>query len=153
MNGLGCEIGGFTHGNGSTRPFIAFRGKTGEQLQKDLAALKLPGLVFIKAAPKDAGKKPAAEVQIEVGNWAAWQPTDLSFHMMRLACKWNIRNPFAAAPADKISMFNKLVGSEAWWTSLSHDGARVNVEQFLTDWRQQAQLFQQQSRRYWLYPE
>jgi hypothetical protein len=100
-----------------------------------------------------AGRKPSTEVQIEVANWAAWQPTDLSFYMMRLACRWNAQNPFATAPADKISMFNKLTGSETWYASLSHDGARVNVEGFLADWRQQARVFQQQSRRFWLYPE
>jgi uncharacterized protein YbbC (DUF1343 family) len=153
MNGLGCEIGGFTHGSGNTHPFIAFRGKTSEQLQKDLGALKLPGLAFIKATAPDANKKPAAGVQIEVTDWAAWQPTDLSFHMMRLACKWSGTNPFARAPADKISMFNKLVGSDAWWTALSHDGAKVDVEGFLADWHQRGRVFQQQSRRYWLYPE
>jgi uncharacterized protein YbbC (DUF1343 family) len=153
MTGLGCEIGGFTHGNASTRPFVAFRGKTSEQLQKELEALKLPGLVFVRTSPPVAGRKPSTEVQIEVANWAAWQPTDLSFYMMRLACRWNAQNPFATAPADKISMFNKLTGSETWYASLSHDGARVNVEGFLADWRQQARVFQQQSRRFWLYPE
>ncbi len=153
MTGLGCEIGGFTHGSGDTRPFIAFRGKTGEQLQRELEALKLPGIVFLKAAARNGSRRPAAEVQIEVTDWTAWQPTELSFHMMRLACKWNARNPFASAPEDKVSMFNKLVGSEAWWTALSREGAGVDVAKFLDDWRQRARVFQQESRRYWLYPE
>jgi uncharacterized protein YbbC (DUF1343 family) len=153
MDGLGCEIGGFTHGNASMRPFIAFPGKTSEQLKKELDALKLPGLAFTKVAGKGVKRTPATEVQIDVTNWAVWQPTDLSFQMMRLACKWNVRNPFASAPADKIAMFKKLVGSEGWWNAISHDGARVNVEGFLEDWREEAKVFQQQSRRYWLYPE
>lgn len=153
MDGLGCEIGGFSHGNRSTRPFIAFRGKTSEQLKKELDALRLPGLVFRKVAGKGPRWKPASEVQIEVSNWSAWQPTDLSFQMMRLACKWNRRNPFATAPADKIAMFNKLVGSEAWWMAISREGARVDINRFLAEWRRNAHVFQEQSRRYWLYPE
>jgi uncharacterized protein YbbC (DUF1343 family) len=153
MDGLGCEIGGFTHGSATTRPFVAFPGKTSEQLKKELEALKLPGLVFAKVAGKGPKRGPASEVQIEVADWAAWQPTDLSFQMMRLACRWSSRNPFSTASADKISMFNKLVGSEAWWTAISHEGARTNVDAFLADWRKSARDFQQQSRRVWLYPE
>jgi uncharacterized protein YbbC (DUF1343 family) len=118
-----------------------------------LEALKLPGLTFIKGTAPDASKKPAAGVQIEVTDWSAWQPTDLSFYMMRLACKWSSANPFAKAPADKISLFNKLVGSDAWWTALSRDGAKVDVEGFLADWHKRTRVFQQQSRRYWLYAE
>ncbi len=153
MSGLGCEIGGFTHGSGGLHPFLAFRGKTSEQLQKELDALKLPGLVFHKATVLDANKKPSAGVQAEVTNWAAWQPTDLSFYMMRLSCKWSGANPFAKAPAEKVALFRKLVGSDDWWNALSHDGAKVNVEGFLANWRQRAQIYQQQARRYWLYPE
>jgi uncharacterized protein YbbC (DUF1343 family) len=153
MSGLGCEIGGFTHGSGGLHPFIAFRGKTSEQLQKELDALKLPGLAFRKATMLDANKKPAAGVQVEVTNWAVWRPTDLSFYMMRLSCKWSGTNPFAKASAEKVSLFRKLVGSDDWWNALNHDGARVNVEGFLAIWHQRAQIYQQQARRYWLYPE
>ena len=153
MSGLGCEIGGFTHGSGTLHPFIAFRGKTSEQLQKELDALKLPGLAFRKATLLDANKRPSAGVQAEVTNWAAWQPTDLSFYMMRLSCKWSGTNPFAKASAEKASLFRKLAGSDDWWDALVRDGARVNVEGFLADWRQHAQIYQQQVRRYWLYPE
>jgi uncharacterized protein YbbC (DUF1343 family) len=153
MGGLGCEIGGFTHGSGSLHPFIAFRGKTSEQLLKELDALRLPGLVFHKATLLDANKKPSAGVQVEVTNWAAWQPTDLSFHMMRLSCKWSGTNPFAKASAEKVSLFRKLVGSDDWWSALIRDGARVNVESYLANWRQRAQIYQQQVRRYWLYLE
>jgi hypothetical protein len=62
-------------------------------------------------------------------------------------------NPFASAPADKVAMFKKLVGSATWWNALRRDGARVDVESFLADWRRRAQIYQQQTQRYWLYPE
>jgi len=155
MTGLGCEIGGFSHGVGRMYPFrgIAYKGRTVEQLQKELEGFRLPGLAFAKVTAPDAGGKPVAGVYLEVTDWDAWRPVDLSFCLMRLACKWSPSNPFANAPADKVSMFNKLVGSHAWWTALRRDGARVDVEGFIADWRQRALVYQQQVRHYWLYPE
>ena len=155
MTGLGCEIGGFTHGIGRSYPFrgISFRGKTPEQLEQALRALRMPGLSFSTVSAPDAAGRPASGVYIEVTDWDAWQPAELSFYLMRLACQWNPKNPFASAPPDKVSLFKKLVGSEAWWNAIRRDGARVDVEAFLSDWRTRAAVYQQQSRRYWIYPE
>jgi uncharacterized protein YbbC (DUF1343 family) len=155
MTGLGCVIGGFSHGIGRSYPFrgLSFKGKTVEQLEKELASLNLSGLNFTRVSAPDTTGKPSLGVYIEVTDWAAWQPADLSFHLMRLACKWSPVNPFASATADKAAMFNKLVGSAAWWNALKRNGAKVDVERFLAEWRKQAQIYQQQSRRYWLYPE
>jgi uncharacterized protein YbbC (DUF1343 family) len=155
MTGLGCEIGGFSHGVGRSFPFrgLAYKGRTVEQLQTELEALRLPGLAYAKVTAADASGKPVMGVYVEVTDWDAWRPADLSFCLMRLACKWSPSNPFANAPADRISLFNKLVGSHAWWSALRRDGARVDVEGFLADWRQRALVYQQQVRRYWLYPE
>jgi len=155
MTGLGCEIGGFTWGVGRSYPFrgISYKGKTSEQLEQALRALRLPGLNFMRVAAPAAPGKPVTGVYIEVTDWDAWRPTDLSFYLMRLACQWSPANPFAAAPADKASLFRKLVGSDAWWNAIRRDGARVNVAAFLADWHNRALVYQQQSRRYWLYPE
>ena len=153
MTGLGCEIGGFSHGTGRLHPFVAYSNRTSEQLQRDLEALRLPGLAFAKTTAADSVNKPTAGVSITVTDWSAWQPTDLSFHMMRLACKWSPRNPFASAPKDKIALFNKLVGSHAWWNALSRDGARVDVKSFLSDWKRRAGAYESEVRQFWLYPE
>jgi len=155
MTGLGCEIGGFTWGIGRSYPFrgISYRGKTAEQLEQALRALRLPGLSFVRVSAPDAAGKPVTGVYIEVTDWDAWHPTELSFHLMRLACQWSPTNPFASATPDKVSLFKKLVGSGAWWTAIRRDGARVDVNGFLADWRTRALVYQQQSRRYWLYPE
>jgi len=155
MTGLGCEIGGFSHGLGRSYPFrgISFKGKTAEQLEKELRALKLPGLNFTRISAPDANGKAVTGVYIEVTDWDAWRPADLSFHLMRLACKWSSSNPFASAPTDKASLFRKLVGSALWWNALRRDGAKVDVEAFLSGWRKRALVYQQQTRRYWLYPE
>jgi uncharacterized protein YbbC (DUF1343 family) len=155
MIGLGCEIGDFSHGIGRSFPFrgIAYKGRSVEQLQTELEALRLPGLAYAKVTATDTKGKPAMGVYVEVTDWDAWRPADLSFCLMRLACKWSPSNPFGNATADKVSIFNKLVGSHAWWTALRRDGARVDVEGFLADWRQRAVFYKQQVRRYWLYPE
>ena len=155
MTGLGCEIGGFTWGVGRSYPFrgLAFKGKTADQLEHEFESYRLPGLKFVKVSVPDANGKPTTGVYVEVTDWDAWHPTELSFYLMRTACKWNPRNPFANAPADKAAIFPKLVGSSAWWNAILSEGARVNVEAYLTEWRRRAQFYQQQSRRYWIYPE
>ena len=46
MVGLGCEQSGFSHGIGKSYPFrgLYFKGKSVDQLEKDLNALRVPGL-------------------------------------------------------------------------------------------------------------
>jgi len=43
------------------------------------------------------------------------------------------------------------MGSEAFMRALQRDGARVDVDTWLKQWRDQAQIYQEQSKRYWLY--
>ena len=90
-------------------------------------------------------------VYVEISDWDAWRPTELSFYMMKTAAKWNPRNPYVAlTPADARS-FNIHVGSTAWFNALKRDGARVDVVAFLKNWSERAATYQQQSRKYWLY--
>jgi len=159
MVGLGCEYSGFSHGveNGEAADHwfrtVSFKGKPVELVEKELVALHLPGLQFRRINRTGAKGKPVSAVYVEVTDWNAWHPTELSFHLMRLACKLDPPNPFARLDANQMKGFNRHVGSTAWWNALKRDGARVNVEGFLAEWRQRDQVYQQQSRRYWLYPE
>jgi uncharacterized protein YbbC (DUF1343 family) len=154
MVGLGCEYSGFTHGIGREYPFrgIAFRGKNPEELIRDLEALKIPGLGFRKVSVNGANGRPAQGVYVEVLDWDDWNPTELSFHMMRLACVYNPPNPFAKLPAKETRSFNIHVGSREWHTALVRDGAKVDLPGFLATWRQRTAVYQQQTRKYWLYP-
>jgi uncharacterized protein YbbC (DUF1343 family) len=153
MIGLGCEYSGFVHGIGKSHLFrtLTFRGKEDDQLLKDLVALKVPGISFRRTPAPAVGGKAAARVYVEVTNWDAWNPSELSFHLMRLACVYTPPNPFARLDARESRSFNIHVGSTAWWNALKRDGARVNLPAFLADWRQSSRAFQQQSRQYWLY--
>jgi uncharacterized protein YbbC (DUF1343 family) len=154
MTGLGCQIGGFSHGIGTQYPFrgVSTKLRSVDQLQKDLSALRIPGIAFKRVAlTSPAGAPMGVGIYVEVNDWEDWNPTELSFHLMRLAARYNAKNPFVAASADEALLFNKHTGSQEWWNALKRDGARVDLSGFLRKWKQDALLFQQASRRFWLY--
>jgi hypothetical protein len=43
------------------------------------------------------------------------------------------------------------VGSRAWGNALRVQGARVDVEAWVRHWRKQSQIYQQETKQYWLY--
>lgn len=154
MTGLGTELGGFTHGIGRQHPFrgLGFKGRTADQIIKELNALRLPGLNFVKVTVPSADGRLLTGVYVDVTDYDAWRPTALSFHLMRLACKWSTVNPFTIAGTDRQNMFNKLTGSTAWWQALAREGARIDVAAFLRNWDERNQVYREQSHKYWLYP-
>ena len=153
MVGLGCEGNRFSHGLGPSYPYrgIAYPGKTPDQLQKDLAALRLPGIRFSKVSVHDRKGQPTTGVFVEVTDWADWNPTELSFHMMRLACRYEPSNPFAKLTDPQLRSFNIHVGSQAWGYALRVEGARIDVDAWIRRWRDQARGYQQETKKYWLY--
>jgi uncharacterized protein YbbC (DUF1343 family) len=153
MIGLGCEYSGFRHGAGREHPFraISFRGKTPSQLKADLERLRIPGLAYRVITVNDAAGKPVSALYVDVADWAAWRPTQLSFEMMRLACVYDPPNPFAKLGARERRSFNIHVGSTAWWNALARDGARVDLAAFQADWARRCAIYQNLTRRYWLY--
>lgn len=153
MTGLGCQLGGFTHGIGTQYPFrgLFYNGKTADMIQHDLEALRLPGLAFRKVATQKSNGQSAVGVYVEVIDWDDWRPTELSFYLMRLACQYSGSNPFAKASAAEALLFNKHMGSMDFFRALKRDGARTDIAQFISVWRQQNVLYQQHSRKFWLY--
>lgn len=154
MVGLGCELSGFTHGIGKDFPFrgIGFKGRTVDVLEKEFNALHVAGVKYRRVT----GLNPATGKQepglyVDVVNWDEWDPTELSFRMMQLACRLNPPNPFAKLSASDLRRFNIHVGSEAWQLALVREGARVNVDAFLKEWQERNQIYQQQTRKFWLY--
>ncbi len=153
MTGLGCEYSGFKHGAGKAHPFrtLSFKGKTPAQLKTDLDRLAIPGVGFRLLPLTDAQGKPTQALYVDVTDWSAWRPTQLSFELMRLACRYDPPNPFAKLGPKESRSFNIHVGSTAWWQALVRDGARVDVASFLTDWERRAAVYQRETRRYWIY--
>ncbi len=152
MVGLGCLETGFWHGIGTPYPFrwFTFPGKTSEQLLKDLRALALPGLHFRSVTATPAGGKPVQGVYVEIRDWDRWEPTELSFQLMRLACRYQ-SNPFSGRSDKEGRTFNIHVGSVAWWKALRANGARTDVEAWLRRWKQEAAVYRERTRKYWLY--
>ena len=152
MTGLGAQVGGFSHGIGTPYPFRLLRHprRSPEALKAALARQDIPGLRFHVKNTRSAAGAPVRGVYVEVTDWAALRPTELSFHMMRLSAAWAPQNPFPRS--DNPDLFNKHVGSTAWWREITRRGADARVDAFVREWTREARQFRQTHRRFWLYP-
>ena len=154
MTGLGCELGGFASGVGKQHAFRGLSHATikSDVLEKELSALKLPGVQFRRiSVPNAKTGQPGTGLYVEITDYDEWRPTELSFYLMKLACRLEPKNPFATAAAGPRSMFLHLVGSQAFFNDLVTKGARIDLETWLRTWREQAKIYQEQSKKYWLY--
>jgi uncharacterized protein YbbC (DUF1343 family) len=151
MTGLGAQEGGFSHGIGTHYPFrlLRYKGKSPAEVKSALEAKRIPGLAYRIVQTQSAAGAPLTGVYVSVVDWARVRPTELSFHMMQLAAAWSPGNPFAASRNP--TLFNKHVGSTAWWEEISRRGAQARVDTFVNQWAQQAEQFQNQAQRFWLY--
>ena len=158
MTGLGCILGGFRHGmNQGDSTVNAFRVVQHltikpDVVEKELRALKLPGLEYRRVSTKDANTgKPISGVLVEIKDPDAWQPTELGLHLMRLACKLDSRNPFAAATPAEHRTFLVHVGSTAFFEDLAAKGKDVDIAAWVRTWHERAGIFQERSKKFWLY--
>lgn len=154
MTGLGAQIGGFQHGIGTQYPFrhLRFRGQPLERVERELRRANIPGIDFQRRTAHTTAGVPVEGLYVEITDWERFRPTELSFHMMRIAARLRGDNPFAQASHNDMDLFNKHVGSTAWWDALVQHGPNVNVEHFIREWEQQSQRFKNAVQRYWLYP-
>lgn len=146
---------GFRHGVGDQYAFRGLSHKTikSEVLERELRALNLPGLSFRRVSVPGRDGKPATGVFVEVNDWDDWNPTELSFHLMRLGCEFAPRsNPFLPVSGRDFSGFLRHMGSEAFLGILQRDGARTNVTAIFAEWERRAEVYRAASKRYWLYP-
>ena len=151
MTGLGAQEGGFSHGIGTPYPFrlLRYKNKSPEQIKAALEAKGIPGLGYRIVKTQSAAGAPFSGVYVSVTNWKRVRPTELSFHMMQLAAAWSSSNPFANSKNP--SLFNKHVGSTAWWNEIRQRGAQARVKAFVEQWAKQATSFQQKAKRFWIY--
>lgn len=153
MTGLGTYLGKFSHGIGK---HYAFRGISHPKIRsaalaRILNARQMPGLNFrVVQVPGENGK-PVTGLYAEVVDYDAWRPTELNFHLMQLACRYDGQNPFSAASPAQERGFLIHMGSTAFYEALKRDGAGVDLNAFLRDWENKARVYQQESRKYWLY--
>ncbi len=154
MTGLGAQIGGFQHGYGSQFPFrlLTFPGKDPREIADALKARQISGIDYMIVDRRTSRGRQGKGVYLVVKDYSRLRPTEISFHMMQLACQWSAENPFAASAQSQARLFNIHVGSTEWWDALGREGARVDVAGFLRKWQTQSRVFQAMSRKYWLYP-
>ena len=156
MTGLGCQLGGFSHGMGSNFPFrvLEYGSRTPEQVCAALEAEHIPGLSFRVISINYHGKQNKG-VYVDITDWNALRPTEISFHLMRLAARWAREsgkpNPFASATGDQKELFCKHVGDLTFWTALVRNGGNVDLQAFLESWAQADRAFQIRSKRFWIY--
>jgi uncharacterized protein YbbC (DUF1343 family) len=144
---------GFRHGVG---PGLAFRGLThksfrAEALEKELRALRIPGIEIRRITAPDRNGNPTPGVYVDIVDYDAWNPTELNFHLMKLACKFEPANPFAPAPGRGFASFLLHLGSIDFLNDLAIRGAAIDLDAWLRGWREQVKIYRQQSRKYWLY--
>jgi uncharacterized protein YbbC (DUF1343 family) len=153
MTGLGAQIGGFKHGIGTEYPFrlLTFPGVTSQRLQQRLTQMKIPGVVFEEKRFIGSNGKAGVGVYTTVSDYNSLRPTELSFYMMKLAAEFQGTNPFKGVAYSNERLFNKHVGSTAWWEALSSQGALINVAAWVNLWEKQALDFRETTKLYWLY--
>ena len=151
MTGLGAQVGGFSHGIGTPYPFrlLRYKGKSATEVQRALASRNIPGLSFRILRTQTKSGANVEGVYVNVSDWAKVHPTEISFHMMQLTAAWTQGNPFASA--SNPTLFNKHVGSTAWWNEISQLGAQARTHEFVRHWAQQARAFQHHHLQFRLY--
>lgn len=143
---------GLRHGIGANYAFrgLSHRTVRSEVLERELRALKLPGLSFRRISVPGRNGNPETGVFVEIADWDDWNPVELSVHLMVLACRIDPRNPNPFRKGDA-SGFLRHMGSTAFYEALKRDGARVNAAVWVRDWQAHNAIYRQQSRKFWLY--
>jgi hypothetical protein len=70
---------------------------------------------------------------------------------MRLGCKLEGRNPYAAAPKGIQQGFLRHMGDSDFFADLVAKGARVDVERWLVRWQAENRAYVASKKRFWLY--
>ena len=154
MTGLGCQLGGFQHGYGTTRPFrlLTFPNKSPQVVKAYLDRYKIRGVSFIPAKAKSLdGKKTVSGLYVSIDDWNALRPTELSVYLMKLTCVFNGGNVFRYASKPNALLFNKHTGSREFWNELISKGAYLDAEKFIRKWDNDNADFKRVSSKYYLY--
>ena len=153
MTGLGTIAGRFGHTfrgkNGElTHPFrwISFPDKNEKILASFANGLFIPGLTAIPRRIENHGG-----AYLSIANWDSLRPCEISFWMMRQACVWNAKNPFATLSENERALFIKHVGSETFFNALRRDGAKTNIAAWCRMWTERAETFRARMKKHYLY--
>jgi uncharacterized protein YbbC (DUF1343 family) len=152
MVGLGCQLGGFSHGYGTRLPFrlLQFKGRTPEQIAAALTARRIPGLRF-EVVPLDELGAPRRATYVVVDDWQALRPTELNLHLLALAAEWGGPGVFAATTAAQRDLFNKHFGEAQVMDDLVVHGPAIDIDHHLRRWAADCRQFERGIRPHYLY--
>lgn len=152
MTGLGAQLGGFSHGYGTHLPFrlLQYPKTAPEVISNSLTLRQIPGLSFPVISFEHRGS-PHRATYTRVTNWQSLRPTELSLHMMALACTWSRVNPFSAASNAQQELFNKHVGDSRVLDLLIRMGADLPISTIIASWADYSRQFSHESRQWQLY--
>jgi len=142
MTGLGTQLGAFTHGYGTRYPFrlLQFPGIAPETIAANLTARRIAGVGF-KILSFRHRNQTRRGCYVEITDWQALQPTELSLHMMALACQWSDRNPFSSASSAQQGLFLKHLGDSTVLEALQNNGPAIPIDRFLNQWKAYNQAY------------
>jgi len=151
MTGLGAQEGSFSHGIGTDFPFRFLRNDylSPNQLKSKLDAYKIPGLNFKVTTTQNKRGQTIKGVYVGISHWEKLKPTALSFYMMALSIELSQKNPFI--DTKRSALFNKHVGSTAWWNELTEYKKSPRVRQFLQKWEYQGSEFREHVQPFLIY--
>ena len=151
MTGLGAQEGSFSHGIGTDFPFRFLMNDylSPKQLKSKLDAYKIPGLNFKVTMTQNKRGQTIKGVYVGISHWDKLKPTALSFYMMALSIELSPKNPFIETK--RSALFNKHVGSTAWWNELTEYKRSPRVRQFLRKWEHQSSEFREQVQPFLIY--
>ncbi len=154
MTGIGTQWGGFKNGIGTAYPFrgISYHGVRFDTLEKELVSQNIQGIGFRRVSvPDPKTGKPELGLYVEINDWDLWRPTELSAYLLKLSCALSPRNPFSSMTPAEVRTLLIYLGSTSFYNDLAAHGAKVDVDAYVRDWQARDAIYQQQSRRYWLY--
>jgi uncharacterized protein YbbC (DUF1343 family) len=153
MTGL-AGTGGCSHGVGTQHPFrsLYFKSRDSKEVLIALQKRNIPGLKFKLVDHVDAKGNHSERVYVVIDNWKEWNPAELNFHLMVIACEFNHpHNPYKLLSQNDALLFNKHTGSQIWWNEIYTRGSNARLAPYLHQWKKEAIVFQESSKKYWLY--
>ena len=151
MTGLGAQEGNFSHGIGTPFPFrlLSHKQLSNDALMKMLRKRNIIGLDYKIIHTKNSLGEKRSGVYIGINDWNRLNPTEISFHMMQMTTKLETPNPFKTTK--RSDLFNKHVGSTAWWHELSTREKSPRIYRFLKLWKIEHQIYKKKIENHLLY--
>ena len=151
MTGLGAQEGSFSHGIGTDFPFRLLSNDylSAPQLKAKLESYRIPGLEFEIIQTLSKRGKTVNGLYVGVSNWNVLKPTALSFYMMGLSLELSPGNPFKETRQS--ALFNKHVGSTAWWEELTQGKGSPRVGEFIKKWEAENTQFRKEIQPFLIY--